>query len=132
MTPLAATAVPEDPPPHGGLHAVPAAQAETEAEQNTRPDGAVPVRLGAADGVDVWVPDRRQWRNSALSALHAGDFQRWADSCLTEQDAEAWEDYDPTLEEIEEFFGARLPAAMGEDPGKQGRSRRGSSGTRRR
>lgn len=124
--------------PERELHAVPppedapAAQAEAHAEQVARPDGAVKVRLGDDDtGIDVWVPDRRLWRNSGLSALHAGDFQRWADSTLTEEDAVAWETFDPTLEEIEDFFG-QLRAATGDEPGKRGRSQRGSRNTLRR
>lgn len=110
----------------------PAAQREVHAEQTARADGAVRVRLGDDEtGIDVWVPPRGRWRNSGLSALHAGDFQRWADSTLTEEDAVAWESYDPTLEEIEDFFG-RLRTATGDEPGKRGRSPRGSRPTLRR
>ena len=120
------------PPADGPDPDAPAAQREVHAEQTARTDGAVKVRLGDDEtGIDVWVPDRRRWRNSGLSALHAGDFQRWADSTLTAEDAEVWEEYDPELEEIEEFF-ARLNAATGDEPGKRGRSLRGSRSMRRR
>lgn len=115
------------------LHAVTDAQAEVQAEQSPRADGAVRVRLGGEeDGIDLWVPPRGMWRSSGLSALNRGDFQAWADVTLTEEDAEAWEAYDPTLDETEEFFGERLRAAMGDDLGKQGRSRRGLRPMRRR
>lgn len=118
---------PTTPPP-----AVTPAQAEAAAEQTPHPDGAVRVRLGDdTDGVDIWVPDRRRWRNSALRALNSGDFQSWADRTLLEEDAEAWEDYDPTLEEIEEFF-ERWTKLSGDEPGKRGRSKLGSRRTSRR
>lgn len=120
-------------PPPAPEPDAPAAAREVHAEQTARPaDGAVQVRLGDDDtGIDVWVPPRGMWRNSGQSALHVGDFQRWADATLTAEDAEAWEDYDPTLDEINEFF-ERLAAATGDEPGKRGRSPRGSRNTRRR
>src|SRR5690606_8326124 len=105
------------PPPDGvPEEGAPAAQREVHAEQAARTDGAVKVHLGGSDGIAVWVPPRNMWRNSALTALHQGNFQLWADATLTEEDAVAWEDYDPTLQEIEEFF-VRLNTATGDEPG---------------
>lgn len=108
----------------------PAAQVEAEAEQNARDDGAVQVALGD-DGPLLWVPDQRQWRSSALSALNTGNFQAWADRTLAEEDAEAWEDHDPTVDEVEAFFEAHAKLS-GADVGKRRRSARGARPMRRR
>lgn len=135
MTTPMAGPPPVDVSPAQPLPAVPdapvtAAQAEAQAEAD--PTGSVRVWLGdETDGIEILVPDRRQWRNSSLTALNVGDFQRWADATLTEEDAVAWEQYDPTLEQIDDFF-ARLRDVTGDDPGKRSRSRFGSRGMRRR
>lgn len=109
------------------------AEAEVGAEEMADPEGSVRVHLGPEDGgLTILVPDRRQWRSSALTALNRMDFQAWADWTLLEGDAEAVEDYDPTLAEIEEFLNVRLPAAFGDDPKSRARSNRGSRRARRR
>jgi hypothetical protein len=76
---------------------VPAAQAETALEDI--PDGAVAVPLGP-HGDLVHVIPRGRWRASAMSALHEGNLDAWAQMCLFEPDYNTWIGVDPTVDEV--------------------------------
>jgi hypothetical protein len=61
----------------------------------------VAVPLG---GETIHVLPVRLWRQSALRALREGDFIAWAEKCLTPEDVELWDEIDPTIADIEQFF----------------------------
>jgi hypothetical protein len=93
---------------------VPAAQAETVLEDI--PDGAVAVPLGP-HGDLVHVIPRGQWRASALSSLHEGNLDAWAQLCLFEPDYKIWIGVDPTVDEVMEMLEV-WQKLTGEDLGK--------------
>lgn len=112
----------------GRLEPVEDLEAEVDAEQDPV-DATVPVLL---DGETVQVLPVRQWRSSATRALREGDFDSWAEKCLTDDSYKTvWQDIDPTIEQVEQFF-VNWQAATGTDPKASGRSRSSSKGTRRR
>lgn len=86
---------------------------------------------GDLAGRTVYVPPVRKWRASGLSALRDGDFNKWAESTLNDDDYDIWMDVDPTLDEIETFFASVNPG-LGTSPGNSRRSRNSSRGTRKR
>jgi hypothetical protein len=93
-------------------------------------DDLTKVPLGS-DGQIVEVLPQRVWRSSALDALNNGRFGEWAEKCLTEDGYDTWEDVDPTLEEIEEFFAA-VGEANGMSPLASRRLRRSAARARKR
>lgn len=80
---------------------------------------------------DVYVPPVKQWRASALHALREGDFETWAKITLEDDDWDAWQAVDPTMEDIEKFFASVNPG-LGTDRGNSRASRRSSKTTRKR
>jgi hypothetical protein len=93
----------------------PDAQLETGTEQI--PDGAIIVPLGP-HGDLVHILPRGQWPSSALSALHDGDTETWAQKCLYRPDYDhIWVGVDPTVDEIADMMRA-WTRLTGEDPGK--------------
>lgn len=72
---------------------------------NDVPEGHVKVRLITELGeADLVVPPREKWRSVARSRLANGDDFGWAALTLSNDDAQAWMDLDPTTSEAEEFF----------------------------
>lgn len=86
---------------------------------------------GSLAGKTVYVKPVRQWRASALAALREGDLMGWAEATLSDDDWATWEEVDPTIEQIQEFFKS-IDTGLGTDPGNSRASRRSSRGTRRR
>lgn len=89
---------------------------EVEAEQA---DGYVTVTLVTEFGeADIRVPPLSKWRSTARNALFSrGDDMAWAVTTLSEDDAEAWMELDPTKGESEAFFkawGEKTGSTMGE------------------
>lgn len=80
---------------------------------------------GELAGEEVYVPPVKKWRSSALSALRAGDMHGWAESTLDDDGWAVWLRVDPSLEEIEDFFGS-INAGLGTNPGNSRASRRSS------
>lgn len=116
-------AVPEEP------EAATAVERETQAEAL---DGAVVVPLETDDGViDITVPSPEEWRDSANQAIREGRFGLWAEKTLSPDDLEAWQDADPRVRQINDFF-AELGHLIGVDQGESRASRRASQRTRRR
>ena len=101
--------------------------ARVDAEAATATN-TVAVPLG---DVDIEVLPVRDWRNSGLRALRDGDFDTWAEKCLTDAGRAAWLEADPTIGEIEDFFTA-WKDSTGQDPGKSVASSRSSRSTARR
>jgi hypothetical protein len=94
---------------------VPDAQAETEIEDI--PDGAIVVPLGP-NGDLVHVLPRRQWKSSALEALHNGNIEYWARMCLHRPDYEnIWVGLDPDIDEVTQMF-AEWNKLTGDNVGK--------------
>jgi hypothetical protein len=93
-------------------------------------DDLVRVPLGPSEEIVECLPSR-QWRSSATRALNEGDFETWAEKCLTNDGYDVWVEVDPTVEEIEEFFEA-FKAAEGIHPLQSRASRRASMRNRRR
>lgn len=91
-------------------------------------DEPVAVSLGAKT---LHVKPVRKWRTSALRALREGDFEKWADGCLTDESVELWYELDPTIEEVEAFF-TEWSEASGQDAGKSSALKRSSRATRTR
>lgn len=98
-------------------------QADAETAANV-----VAVPLG---DVEVEVLPVGKWRASGLRALREGDFDTWAEKCLTAEGREVWLDADPTMDEVEAFFTA-WTERTGQDPGKSAASSRSSKSTARR
>lgn len=71
------------------------------------------------------------WRPSYLRALREGDYEKWAEGVLHEDDVTAFVDADATFKEINEFT-AEAMAQAGETPGKSGRPSTRSRSTRKR
>ena len=86
---------------------------------------------GELTGQTIYVRPVKQWRASALSALRDGDFNKWAEGTLDDDDLDIWMDTDPTLEDIENFF-ATINGGLGTTPGNSRRSRTSSRNTRKR
>lgn len=97
--------------------------AENEA-QGKRVQGELAGRM-------VSVPPVKQWRSSALKALRDGDFETWAKVTLDDDGWEHWQEIDPTLQQVEDYFTAINPG-LGTNPGNSRASRRASARTRRR
>jgi hypothetical protein len=93
-------------------------------------DDLVRVPLGPSEEIVECLPSR-QWRSSAIHALNTGDFETWAEGCLTEDGYDVWHDVDPTAEEIEEFLKS-FKATEGIHPLQSRASRRASMRNRRR
>ncbi len=74
----------------------------------TKPDdGSVVVRLVTENGeADITVPPRNKWRSMARNRLTSNDDMGWAVLTLSREDAEAWVDLDPTVDESTAFFEA--------------------------
>lgn len=73
-----------------------------QADAQLDPNEPVTVLL---DGVPCRVQPMRDWRSSGVHALRTGDFERWAETCLVEDDyANVWAAIDPTLDMIETFL----------------------------
>jgi hypothetical protein len=92
----------------------PAAQAEALLED--LPEGAVAVPLGP-HGDLVHVIPRRNWRSSALTCLHEGNLDGWAQLCLHEPDYKIWIGVDPTVGEVMDMLEV-WQKLTGEDLGK--------------
>jgi hypothetical protein len=92
----------------------PAAQAEAMLED--LPEGAVAVPLGP-HGDLVHVIPRRNWRSSALTCLHEGNLDGWAQLCLHEPDYKIWIGVDPTVGEVMDMLEV-WQKLTGEDLGK--------------
>lgn len=86
---------------------------------------------GTLAGKTVYVKPVKQWRASAISALRDGDFDKWAEATLDDDDIDIWMDTDPTLGEVEDFFESINPG-LGTSPGNSRRSRTSSRTTRKR
>jgi|GEM_PF-1764599 len=104
-------------------------RAEVAAEADV-PDDVVTVPLGPDKRLVHVLPPGR-WRSSANNAMQTGDFEGWAELCLTPGSYEVWCDVDPTLDEVMDMFAA-VRRLTGQDVGKQSMSRRSLMGTRRR
>lgn len=89
--------------------AVEAVRAEAET-------GGATVSVPFVDGALEVLP-AGQWRKSALNALRVGDFDGWAQKCLTPESVAVWDAADPTMDEVQEFFAA-FRDLTGQDPGK--------------
>lgn len=74
-----------------------------ETEANTNATELIEVPLGS-DGVIVHVKPAKQWRSSAIHALRSGDIEVFASTSLTPESYEIWQEIDPDLTEIEQFF----------------------------
>lgn len=86
---------------------------------------------GELAGRTVYVPPVKQWRASALHALREGDFDTWAKVTLADDDWAIWDEIDPTIQNIEDFFTSINPG-LGTGPGNSRASRRSQRPTRRR
>lgn len=84
------------------------------AEADTGSADTVSVPFGDTT-LDVQVAGK--WRKSALNALRQGDFDTWAQKCLTPDSLAVWDEADPTMDEIQELF-ASYRDVTGQDPGK--------------
>lgn len=79
-------------------------EAETtgqEAEANEAKLFEVPL---GSEGDTVKVLPVKKWKSSAVHALRTGDIEIWASTALTPESYEIWQDVDPDLDEIEDFF----------------------------
>lgn len=86
---------------------------------------------GELAGKTIYVPPVKQWRASALHALRNGDMQTWAEITLDDDDWDIWQEVDPSLAEIEDFFET-VNKGLGTSPGNSRASRRSSRSTGRR
>lgn len=86
---------------------------------------------GDLAGRTVYVPPVKRWRSSGLKALRDGDMEGWAQSVLDDDGWAVWEEVDPTLEEIGEFFESVSPG-LGTDQGNSRASRRSLRNSNRR
>jgi hypothetical protein len=115
----------EDGPEVAGLAVAREAQAEEF-------DGAVVVPLDTDDGViEVTVPPAEEWRDSAIQAMREGNFGRWAERTLSDDDYAAWVDADPRVRQINGFF-EEFGRLTGVTQGESRASRRASPQARRR
>lgn len=65
-------------------------------------------------GEVVQVLPMRKWKSSAIRALKNGDFDIWAEKCITDGRA-IWDRLDPDVEQIEEFMSS-VTDGTGLDP----------------
>lgn len=86
---------------------------------------------GELAGKTIYVPPVKKWRSSALHALRQGDLETWAEGTLSDDDWDIWQEVDPSLEEIEDFFET-INKGLGTSPGNSRASRRSSARTKRR
>lgn len=56
------------------------------------------------DGEKLEILPVNKWSSSAVHALRNGDTEAWAAKALTPESYEIWQEIDPTLDEIEQFF----------------------------
>lgn len=86
------------------------------------PETGVEVPLVTENGeITLTVPPVGRWRARAVRAMRQGDYVEWAEAVLSEDDAAAFKDADPFLDEIGEFF-AEWQRRSGESRGKSSRS----------
>lgn len=72
-----------------------------------------------------------QWRSSAMRAIREGDWDLFAEMCLTPKGLKVWDDVDPTNDQIGAFF-EDWAKASGQSLGESRASRRSSRSTARR
>lgn len=102
-----------------------------QAEAGSPPEGPAVPLVTDAGTVDITVPPPGRWKSRANSALRVGDFEEWAVLVLSDEDAAAWADADPTNDDVETFFKA-WQELSGENRGKSRPSPRSSENTARR
>lgn len=100
-------------------------EAATAAEKEAKRE----LVQGELAGRPIYVPPTKQWRASAMHALRQGDFETWAEITLDDDDWDTWQEIDPTLAQIEDFFEIINPKLSS---GNSRASRRSSRSTRRR
>ncbi|MGW9637434.1 hypothetical protein [Nocardiopsis alba] len=96
--------------------AVESQQAEAEA------DGQDYVLVAMGEDTYRVIP-QKQWRISFLRHLNEGDFEAWAECVMHPEDAEAFIERDPTLDEFTAFSKAAAKAS-GDSLGKSSGRRR--------
>ncbi|GAA3037060.1 hypothetical protein [Streptomyces glomeratus] len=62
--------------------------------------------IGILCGREVEMLPINKWRKSAMQAIQLGDLETWAESCLTDDGLDVWDELDPTMEEVGEFFAS--------------------------
>jgi hypothetical protein len=102
-----------------------------QADAETTPTGVTVALVTDIGKEDITVPPPGRWKSRANTMLRQGDFDGWAQTVLSDVDAQTWVDLDPTNEEVEAFFAA-WKAAAGESVGKSSKSQPGSRPTPRR
>lgn len=102
-----------------------------EAEAETPAEGPTVDLVTEAGTFPITIPPPGRWKSRANTALRVGDFDGWADLVLSEADAAAWADADPTNDDVEAFFKAWQDVS-GENRGKSRPSQRSSRSTARR
>lgn len=81
---------------------------------------------GTLAGREILVPPLNKWRSSAMRAINTGDFETWADVTLDDDEYAIWQEIDPTVEEINDFFET-ITAGIGASQGNSRASRRASN-----
>jgi hypothetical protein len=76
-----------------------------KAQAPASPSSDEPI-VGTLCGQEVEVLPVSKWRRTAMAALRTGDIDTWADLCLTDDGYDVWEELDPTMGEIAEFFAS--------------------------
>lgn len=96
-----------------------AEQAEPTVTRSPAPEGSFEVTLTTRNGTDtIRILDPNDWPSSANSALHVGEYESWAESCLADGDYEqVWLRLDPRLGDINEMF-KEWRRVSGRDQGK--------------
>lgn len=94
-------------------------------------DGSVVELVTESATVQVTVPRAGRWKSRAMSLLRQADYEGWAQTTLSPEDYQAWQDADPTNDEVNTFFTA-WAAESGESQGKSSASQRSSRSTARR
>ncbi len=96
--------------------------------ESKKDDGSVVVRLVTENGdADIRVPPRNKWRSMARNRLTSNDDMGWAVLTLSREDAEAWIDLDPTVDESTAFFEAFDKAAPANNRAERRRHLRAAS-----
>lgn len=62
--------------------------------------------IGVLCGQEIEVRPIHHWRKSAMVALQGIELDTWAESALTDDGYDVWEQLDPTFGEIGEFFAS--------------------------
>ncbi|MBL1098920.1 hypothetical protein [Streptomyces coffeae] len=83
------------------------------------PDLDTTPTTGVLCGQELEVLPVSKWRSSTMNALQNGDLESWAHAALTPEGYETWQEIDPTMEEIAEFF-----TSMNGQPGMPNRAAR--------